>query len=318
VHGALTARHHGLGAYSTEQLGRSLDAVSRSGGSTPMTKAIAASGELLGQAAGQTAVIIISDGLDMGASVLAAAGEAYGKFGNRLCVYPVLVGDAPAGRGLMESLAETTGCGFFTQAEKTLDGAAMADFVTRVFLTAKADGPKDTDGDGVYDHLDRCPGTPRGTTVDAQGCPLPAKPAGPTDMDGDGIYDDDDFCPDTPQGAKVDGRGCWVLEGVEFATNKADILPQYESELEAVVDVLHQNPHVKVQIQGHTDSVGDANYNQRLSEARAKSVMAYLVDKGIDRKRLSAIGMGETRPIASNDSAEGRDRNRRVELKPLP
>ncbi len=311
-------KHHGLKPYTTATLTQSLDAVVESGGTTPMAKAFAANHDLLGQASGKIALIIVSDGLDNGTASLDAAATALAEFGDRVCVYPVLVGDDPAGRQLMTSLAQTTGCGSFTQAEETLDGAAMTDFVTRVFLTAKAGGPKDSDGDGVYDHRDQCPGTPRGTAVDARGCPLPAKTAGPLDMDGDGIYDDDDVCPGTPQGAKVDNRGCWVLEGVEFATNEAVIRPQYEAELEAVVDVLLQNPHVKVQIQGHTDSVGDANYNQQLSEARAKSVMAYLVDKGIDRKRLSAIGMGETRPIASNDSAAGRDRNRRVELKPLP
>ncbi|MCP3952893.1 MAG: OmpA family protein [Desulfobacterales bacterium] len=311
-------KHHGLKPYTTNTLTQSLAAVTESGGTTPMAKAFAANHDLLGQASGKIALIIVSDGLDNGTVSLDAATKALAEFGDRLCVYPVLVGDASAGRQLMTSLAKITGCGFFTQAEETLDGAAMADFVTRVFLTAKAGGPKDTDGDGVYDHLDRCPGTPRGTAVDAQGCPLPAKPAGPLDMDGDGIYDDDDLCPSTPQGAKVDNRGCWVLEGVEFATNEAVIRPQYEAELEAVVDVLHQNPHVKVQIQGHTDSVGDANYNRQLSDRRARAVLEWLIGKGIDRQRLSAIGMGETRPIASNDSAAGRDRNRRVELKPLP
>ncbi len=311
-------KHHGLKPYTTTTLTQSLDAVVESGGTTPMAKAFAANHDLLGQASGKIALIIVSDGLDNGTASLDAAATALAEFGDRVCVYPVLVGDDPAGRQLMTSLAKTTGCGFFTQAEETLDGAAMADFVTRVFLTAKAAGPKDTDGDGVYDHLDRCPGTPRGTAVDAQGCPLPAKPTGPLDRDGDGIYDNDDLCPGTPRGAKVDNRGCWVLEGVEFATNKADIRPQYEAELEAVVDVLHQNPHVQVQVQGHTDSVGDAEYNRQLSEKRARSVMAYLIDNGIARNRLTAIGLGEDRPIASNDSAAGRERNRRVELKPMP
>ncbi len=311
-------QHHGLKPYTTATLDHSLDAVMESGGTTPMAKAFVVNQEVLGQVPGKIAVIIVSDGLDNGSASLAAATKTLAEFGDRLCVYPILVGDAPAGRQLMSSLAKSTGCGFFTQAEETLGGAAMTDFVTRVFLSAKTAGPKDTDGDGVYDNLDRCPGTPRGTAVDAQGCPIPAKPAGPLDMDGDGIYDDNDFCPSTPQGAKVDNRGCWVLEGVEFTTDKAVIRPQYEEELEAVVDVLLQNPHVKVQIQGHTDSVGDANYNRQLSDRRARAVMEWLIGKGIDRKRLSAIGMGETSAIASNDSAAGRDRNRRVELKPLP
>lgn len=159
---------------------------------------------------------------------------------------------------------------------------------------------------------------PRGALVDKQGCPLMLKPTGPVDSDGDGIIDDNDYCPDTPKGATVDDRGCWVLQGIEFETNKAEIRPEFEPELEAVVTVLKNNPAVRIQVQGHTDSVGNADYNRQLSDKRAKAVMEYLIQEGIDRKRLSAMGMGEARPIASNDSAAGRERNRRVELKPMP
>lgn len=313
-----TLKQYGLSPYSTTKLARTIDALAKAGGTTPMAKAIDANRELLDGVPGKIAVLLISDGQDLGAPVLAAASRARDQFGDRLCVYPVLVGDNPAGRQLMQSLANTTGCGFLTRAEETLSGTAMANFAQRVFLTAKAAGPRDTDGDGVYDNRDRCPGTPRGTLVDALGCPLPAKPAAPADSDGDGVYDDKDFCPDTPRGATVDNRGCWVLQGVEFASNRAEIRPAYEPELEAVATVLENNPGVKIQIQGHTDSVGAAEYNRQLSEKRARAVMAWLVKAGIDRRRLSAIGLGETRPIASNDSGAGRERNRRVELKPLP
>jgi len=313
-----TVKHHGLTPYRTAELLQTIDALTKAGGTTPMAKAIDANRGLLDGATGKIAVLMIGDGLDLGGPVLEAASRAREKFGDRLCIYPILVGDDPTGRQLMQALAKTAGCGFFTQAEETLSGEAMADFATRVFLTAKAAGPKDTDGDGVYDHLDRCPGTPRGTLVDAVGCPLQPKPAAPVDSDGDGVLDDDDFCPGTPRGATVDDRGCWVLEGVEFETNRAEIRPMYEPELEAVATVLENNPGVKIQIQGHTDSVGDADYNRQLSEKRAKAVMEWLVREGIDRKRLSAVGLGAARPIANNDSAEGRERNRRVELKPMP
>lgn len=313
-----TVKHHGLTTYSTAELLSTIDGLTKAGGTTPMAKAFDANRGLLDGVTGKIAVLIIADGRDMGAPVLEAAYRGREKFGDRLCIYPILVGDDPGGRQLMQSLAKVTGCGFFTQAEESLSGEAMADFATRVFLAAKPAGPKDTDGDGVYDHLDRCPGTPRGTLVDAMGCPLPTKPAAPVDSDGDGVFDDDDFCPGTPRGATVDNRGCWVLEGVEFETNQAVIRPMYEPELEAVATVLENNPGVKIQIQGHTDSVGAADYNRQLSEKRAKAVMEWLVQAGIDRKRLSAIGLGEARPIANNDSAFGRERNRRVELKPMP
>jgi len=313
-----TVKHHGLKPYATADLMQSLDAVVKAGGTTPMVKAIDANRGLLDGTTGKIAILMIGDGLDLGKPVLEAAAAAREKFGMRLCIYPILVGDDPAGRELMQALAKTTDCGFFTQAEESLSSEAMADFATRVFLTAKAAGPKDSDGDGVYDHLDRCPGTPRGTLVDATGCPVVPKAAAPVDSDGDGVFDDDDFCPGTPRGATVDDRGCWVLEGVEFETNRAEIRPAYEPELEAVATVLENNPGVRIQIQGHTDSVGAAEYNRQLSEKRARAVMDWLINEGIDRKRLSAVGLGETRPIASNDSAAGRELNRRVELKPLP
>jgi len=170
--------------------------------------------------------------------------------------------------------------------------------------------PLDTDGDGVYDYLDKCPGTPKGVKVDSNGCPL--------DTDGDGVYDYLDQCPGTPKGAKVDNRGCWVLKGVYFDTAKWSIKPESYPVLDEVADVLKRNPGVKIEVQGHTDNVGKAQYNQTLSEKRAKSVTDYLVNRGVRSLQLSYRGYGLQRPIATNDTPEGRAKNRRVELTPLP
>ena len=169
--------------------------------------------------------------------------------------------------------------------------------------------PIDSDGDGVPDYLDECSCTPRGMNVDNVGCHL--------DSDGDGVPDHRDQCPKTPKGAKVNAQGCWILGGVVFDTGKSNIKPAFYAELDAIATTLKNNPAVKVEIEGHTDSVGRAAYNMKLSEKRAKAVMDYLVQKGIDPSRLSAKGFGITRPIASNDTPEGRARNRRVELKPI-
>ena len=173
----------------------------------------------------------------------------------------------------------------------------------------KPSKPLDSDGDGVYDDRDKCPGTPKGVEVDSRGCPL--------DTDRDGVYDYLDKCPGTPKGAKVDERGCWVLKGVYFETAKWSIKPESYPVLDEVVDVLKRNPGVKVEIQGHTDNVGKAKYNQVLSEKRAKSVMEYLMNKGVNSTQLSYKGYGLQRPIATNETPEGRSKNRRVELKPL-
>jgi len=167
----------------------------------------------------------------------------------------------------------------------------------------------DSDGDGVPDDRDKCPGTPKGVKVDAVGCPL--------DTDKDGVYDYLDKCPGTPLGATVDARGCWVLKGVHFDTDKSDIKPMYYGLLDDVVAILKRNPGLRVEVQGHTDNVGSAEYNQDLSAKRAQAVMEYLAGKGIDSSRLSYEGYGLTMPSATNDTPEGRSMNRRVELKPI-
>ncbi len=142
-------------------------------------------------------------------------------------------------------------------------------------------------------------------------------PEGPSDSDGDGVYDDKDRCPGTPQAASVNIYGCWVLEGVLFAFDKWDIRSQYYPDLDAVVSILEQNPELRIEIQGHTDSFGTAAYNQKLSERRAESVRAYLAKKGIASHRLSTSGYGFDRPVVPNTTPENRQLNRRVELKPV-
>ena len=199
--------------------------------------------------------------------------------------------------------------------------------------------PKDSDGDGVYDNMDKCPNTPQGVKVDSAGCPsdsdsdgvydyqdkCPGTPAGvkvdykgcPVDTDKDGVADYQDECPGTPLGAKADSRGCWVLKGVYFDTGKSNIKPESYPVLDEVVDVLKKNSDLKIEVQGHTDSVGSASSNQALSEKRAKSVMEYFNKNGAKSSQLSYKGYGEDVPIDTNDTPEGRSKNRRVELKPV-
>jgi OOP family OmpA-OmpF porin len=199
--------------------------------------------------------------------------------------------------------------------------------------------PLDSDGDGVPDHLDKCPGTPRGVPVDRDGCPLdsdgdgipdyrdkcPGTPRGvvvdsdgcPIDSDGDGVPDYRDKCPGTPLGAPVNDVGCWVLKNVQFDFNKAVIKSQYFYRLDEAADVMKKNPSMSVEIQGHTDNVGSREYNLGLSQRRANSVMEYFVGQGIDKNRLTAKGFAFDDPVASNDTEEGRYKNRRVQLKPI-
>ncbi len=104
------------------------------------------------------------------------------------------------------------------------------------------------------------------------------------------------------------------LEGTNFAFNKADITAEGKAKLDAAATTLGAEPTVKLSVEGHTDAVGSAPYNQALSERRAKSVVAYLVSKGVDGARLTPVGYGKTKPVATNDTAEGRAQNRRVDL----
>ena len=175
----------------------------------------------------------------------------------------------------------------------------------------------DSDSDGVADNDDRCPNTPRGIKVNAQGCPV--------DTDGDGVTDDLDKCPNTPSGTKVDAKGCTLLfetgkksvtlQGVNFVTAKADLLPESSGALDKVAESLVNNPDVKIAVEGYTDNRGSAAVNRRLSQARADAVRNYLISKGVPAENITAKGFGPLKPVASNAAEAGRAQNRRVELR---
>lgn len=142
----------------------------------------------------------------------------------------------------------------------------------------------------------------------------------PLDSDNDGVIDDLDKCPNTPAGTKVDANGCPVIEcksakiDITFDTNKFEIKPAHSAELDKVVAKMKKFPKATTVIEGYTDSVGTSTYNQKLSERRANAVKNYFIDKqGIAASRLKAVGYGESKPVVSNDTVEGRNQNRRVE-----
>lgn len=142
----------------------------------------------------------------------------------------------------------------------------------------------------------------------------------PPDRDGDGIPDVADKCPDTVAGAKVEGDGCVhkaqvvALPNIEFAYEKADLTPAGRETLGTVVRFMNDQPEINLDVWGHTDWKGAELYNLRLSQKRAAAVMNFLVEQGIAASRLKSAGFGESRPLASNETDEGRERNRRVEL----
>lgn len=211
----------------------------------------------------------------------------------------------------------------------------------------------DTDGDGVPDSRDACPLQPEDKDgyLDDDGCPDPdndadgipddkdACPNEPEDPDGfqdedgcpdednddDTVNDVDDLCPNTPgqpTGARpgcpnlvvVTAREIRITQQIQFDTNKATVKPVSFPILDAVYDVLAANPRITLEVQGHTDNVGAAAHNQKLSQQRADAVKAYLVKRGIPDARLVSKGYGMTQPLVPNNSASNKALNRRVQF----
>ena len=367
-----TAMLYGMTSYSKSAFESALAKITKPSGYSPLDLAIKAGTRDLTGIKGKIALIVISDGKDMGTGPLSAAKAIKATYGDRLCIYTVVVGDDQDGDALLENMAKIGGCGFSINADEALTGEGMAGFVEDVFFEKRApkvvkktaekdsdgDGvvdsldicpntpknvtvdirgcPLDSDGDGVYDYMDKCPNTPRAVRVNEVGCPFdsdhdgvpdymdqcPDTPIGvhvdkrgcPFDSDGDGAPDSKDKCPNTPKGARVNALGCWTLENLHFDIDKWDIKPKYYPILDEVIRVLKENPDLKLEIDGHTDNTGSDKYNMILSQKRAEAVKSYLIKHGIQPSRLKAIGFGFHKPVASNDTPEGRAKNRRVEL----
>ncbi|MFQ5963669.1 MAG: OmpA family protein [Candidatus Scalinduaceae bacterium] len=301
---------YGLTAYSRSGLEQSLNSVkSPAEGNSPAGLAIEAISNIIVTAKGENAVILISDGENLENDPLMKVRALKNRYGDRTCLYTIWVGNKPEGKTFMEKLAGEMECGFSTSVDEIASSEDMTNFVRKVFLTRY----RDSDKDGVLDHLDKCPDTPIGVKVDETGCPKVSR----MDSDGDGVYDNRDECPDTPKGAIVDDRGCWVVKGVQFDYKKWDIKSQYNSNLDNVVNILIRNPGLKIRIEGHTDDIGSMKYNLELSQNRAQAIKDYLVGKGVDQSRISITGLGYSQPIAGNDTPEGRALNRRAELIPV-
>jgi len=178
--------------------------------------------------------------------------------------------------------------------------------------SAEMKGCPDTDADGVPDYLDECPGIP-GTI---NGCP---------DRDGDGVPDHKDLCPD--RAGTHQKKGCpeistealdllsQALNGVQFESGKSVIKSQSFSILDKIARLMEKYPEYILLLDGHTDSQGDPEKNQELSESRAEAVKEYLENKKVLPERIQARGYGDTRPVGNNDTPEGRALNRRVEFK---
>jgi outer membrane protein OmpA-like peptidoglycan-associated protein len=229
--------------------------------------------------------------------------------------------------------------------DKDKDGVAdYLDTCPDVAGTAALNGCPDTDNDGVADINDKCPDTKMGTKVDATGCPMdndkdgvsndldrcpdvagPLSLNGCPDSDGDGVADMDDRCP-TVKGT-IENKGCpeitkqdvqritYLGSKIFFENNSEKLKVASLVQLDELVTLINKYQASNLVIEGHADSNGSDAFNLELSQKRTESVKNYLMEKGIAASRLTAIGYGESKPIASNKTALGRAKNRRVELK---
>ncbi|MEY4767727.1 MAG: hypothetical protein RL637_366 [Pseudomonadota bacterium] len=286
-----TKLNQAVAPYSKSAFDTAINSLDCNSGGSPMSEAIEAAKADLTSTTGTVALIILSDAHELNDSPLPALKELKAQYGKRLCVYPIWVGNVEEAQGriTMNQLADAGGCGFATSAGEIASSAGMSKYVQQVFFgktpvvapmpkaIAVVDG--DDDRDGVKNSKDQCPGTPYGATVNAQ--------------------------------------GCWILKGIHFDTAKYDIKAQYYPILDNVVKVIQNNPGLNIEIQGHTDNVGTAAYNLKLSDNRAKSVRDYLKNKVGKETGLSAKGYGLTQPVDSNATEQGRANNRRVQLNVL-
>ncbi|MCP4634623.1 MAG: OmpA family protein, partial [candidate division Zixibacteria bacterium] len=174
--------------------------------------------------------------------------------------------------------------------------------------------PIDSDADSYPDYRDNCPHNLRGAVVDRNGCPI--------DSDNDGVPDGLDDCPGTTEGAEIDKFGCPDLSfmkmpailNIKYRANSFEIDPYSKKKLDSLVVILKQASIVQIEIVGYTDNNGTISDNKKLAKKRANRVRDYLVSVGLDPNRLTTVGRGAEKFIASNKTEQGRKDNRRVEL----
>jgi outer membrane protein OmpA-like peptidoglycan-associated protein len=212
-----------------------------------------------------------------------------------------------------------------TDRDKLPDERELVKYHTSAY-NPDSDGDTLLDGDEVYTYKTnpRDPDTDHGGSSDgwevAHGGNAATDPSD-DDRDQDRVPDERDACPGTPPNTEVDDRGCAVLrqkivlEGITFQFNSAVIQPGSETTLLRAAQILRDNPGVHVEIEGHTDDVGKPDFNQRLSESRARSVADWLAAHGIPSDRMTVKGYGAIKPRAPNDSESNRALNRRIEFR---
>ena len=215
------------------------------------------------------------------------------------------------------AIVDISGCPLDTDKDGVYDGLDKCPNTPKGALVDNVGCPKDADGDGVFDGLDKCPDTQKGCKVDANGCTL--------DGDGDGVCDGLDKCPATPAGTKIDANGCpldvkppvqKITLNIKYKTGSYEPDDNAKQVLDELTKTMKAYTGTVIQINGFTDDVGSDSSNQILSQKRADGVMDYLLRGGVERERMTTQGYGENPAyfVGDNKTAEGRQKNRRVEI----
>jgi OOP family OmpA-OmpF porin len=273
----------GVAEYDRREYSLAIDDLHPSVGTSPLGWALKASEAELGAMGGPQALIVISDfkeNVDFGQPDLRIT-ELKEKYGDDFCLYTINIGPDPKDTALARSLAERSGCGkYYDGCRLLVDQDYFEAMIREIFGVPAV--------------------TPRPICVDS---------------DHDNVCDDKDLCPNTPRGAPVDKRGCWIAAYSQFFDHdKAVVKTEFLPRLEAAARIMKENPEIDIVIAGHTDGDGTDKYNQKLGQKRADAVKKVLVTYGVEASRLTARSYGESRPVASNKTGDGKAQNRRVEF----
>lgn len=275
-----TTLYYGPTTYNRDEFGDSIAKLIAADAVSPFATALnAADSELQGMG-NPKAILMLADfeeSIGSGAPVKSAS-DTRRRYGNELSVYTFYITRQNSAVKLAKDIANAGGGQAYDVCRMLGDDLAFEQMMMDVF------GPGDT-----------------------VAC---------ADQDGDGVCDEDDLCPNTPPGAPVDERGCWIAAYSQFFDfDKAIVKSAFLPRIKHAAEIMTRNPSLPtVIIAGHTDNVGSPEYNAQLGLHRAQSVYNLMVKYGVDAARLKVESFGATRPAATNDTGEGRARNRRVEF----